>query len=452
VVPDIRNFEYGALSTLAVTPNLGLGEIRTWMDRLPPDQQSRIDAFYQRWTKLVRDNYGLWTKTYRAGDNPGAGAIEIYSHAQADHGFIFLINPNYWDGVVEIPLDQTLGFTGTGRCEIAELHPVERLRLTSQGPWPEFGTHIAVNVPAQHAVVLEVRPVPSEITKPRIFGLNGEIAASENGYLLKTKGAQGLASRFAVMLPKASRAIVAATVLDSPKEIDPRLAAPTKVDLLASSADGALLEVAFRRDRAPTTLRSWQLQPGSLNEGRAAQWHIKFPNSEQLHFPLFSDADIQMPIWDEDASRLGLGTAANFCGAYVDHAFSEMQETWIELRQGNATDQNNLPFSSGERVSRRALPELARDPGREWWFATVLNFPFIHSLGFEPAFDEHTIIVFPLLRQKEVKSLNAWINGEELNIQRYKYPVNHNLACHYADLTGTSAHGGENKLVVHLAY
>ena len=41
IVPDIRNYQYGALSTIAVTPNLCLGEIRPWLDKLPADQQAR---------------------------------------------------------------------------------------------------------------------------------------------------------------------------------------------------------------------------------------------------------------------------------------------------------------------------------------------------------------------------------------------------------------------------
>jgi hypothetical protein len=102
IVPDIRNFEYGALSTLAVTPNLGLGEIRPWLDRLSPSDHGKVTAFYKHWTKLVRDNYKLWTKTYRAGESPGMGAVEIYSHAAGDRGFIFLVNPNYWDRTVEV--------------------------------------------------------------------------------------------------------------------------------------------------------------------------------------------------------------------------------------------------------------------------------------------------------------------------------------------------------------
>ena len=59
VVPDIRHFEYGALSTLAVTPNLCLGEIRPWLDRLSETDRSRAIAFYACWTQFVRDHFDL---------------------------------------------------------------------------------------------------------------------------------------------------------------------------------------------------------------------------------------------------------------------------------------------------------------------------------------------------------------------------------------------------------
>ena len=47
--------------------------------------------------------------------------------------YSFLINPNYWDRTVDVPLDHRLGFTSSeGSCEIAEIYPRECLRLTSQ--------------------------------------------------------------------------------------------------------------------------------------------------------------------------------------------------------------------------------------------------------------------------------------------------------------------------------
>jgi len=186
IMPDIRNFEYGALSTIAVTPNVGLGEIRPWLARLPASDQAKVIAFYEHWTKFLRDHYTLWTRTYQVGENPGMGAVEIYGHAAGDRGFIFLVNPNYWDRTVEAPLDTALGFTGAGQCEIAELYPVKRLRLTAEGPWPAFGGRLPINVPAQQVVVLEVRPAPSEVDAPRLFGLPGTIEIGGSGYRVKT--------------------------------------------------------------------------------------------------------------------------------------------------------------------------------------------------------------------------------------------------------------------------
>lgn len=453
VVPDIRNFEYGALSTLAVTPNLGLGEIRPWMERLPVSDQDRVTDFYRRWTKLVRDKYSLWTKTCRAGEDPGMGAVEIYSHASGDRGLIFLINPNYWSREVDVPLDATLGFSGQGQCEIAEIYPTECLRLTKQGPWPAFGTQLRMTVPAQQVVVLEVRPASRELNGPRVYGLSGTIEATARGYLFKTSAAQGRSARFAVMLPRGQRPIVSSTVLDQPKEIDPRLSAPTSIELLSSTTEGAVFDITFRRKPAPAELRTWRVQSGTLEEGMTASRQAGMTDGEIIRFPLFADAEVPLPLTDDDSSRLALGPAANFCGAYIDNAFTEMQETWIELIQGDQSALAEKQLTIQEpALLRRPLHELAKRSEKAWWFETSFELPFLYSSGFEPAFDEHTIVVFPLLRQKDVKKITAWINGEELNVQRYSYPVNRKLGCYYADLVGSGAHGGENKLVVHLAF
>jgi hypothetical protein len=453
IVPDIRNFEYGALSTLAVTPNLGLGEIRPWLERLSPSDHNKVTEFYSRWTKLVEANYSLWTKTYQAGENPGMGAVEIYGHTAGDHGFIFLVNPNYWDRTVEVPLDKTLGFTGTGICEIAELHPIECLRLTTQGPWPAFGTRLPMNVPAQQVVVLEVRPAPSEISSPRVYGLFGTIESDDGRCLFKTTAPQGQTARFAVMLPKGSQPIITAQVLDHPNAVDPRLSSATKIALLSSTVNGALVEATFRRKHAPTELRAWRVRSGSLENGLAAKWHTTLVGGELVRFPLFSDTEVPLPMTDDNASRLGLGAVANFCGAYVDNAFSEMQETWIEFQQGPRAGLSAAPLATQETLPiRKPLSALAKRSEKAWWFETSIDIPFLHSLGFDPAFDEHTIVVFPLLCQNAVKALTAWVNGKELRVQRYSYPVNRNLGCYYADLNGSDARGGHNDLVVHLAY
>jgi hypothetical protein len=454
IVPDIRNFEYGVLSTIAVTPNLSLGEVRPWIDQLAAADQKRVIAFYRRWTDFLKEHYDLWKKTYHAGENPGMGAVEIYGHAKGNRGFVFVVNPHYWDRTVELPLDSAMGFGETGQCEIRELYPIERLRLTAQGPTVSLGKKLPIHVPAQQVLVLEVRPAPEKIESARVYGLPGSLEATTDGYLLKTKGPQGHAERFAVLLPPGSPGIVSSEARpDVPKQ-PKRLWSPTSLKLLAANEQGTLLEVIFRRKAAPTELREWKVQLGELVSGVAAQWATNLPGERKLRFPLFVDIQeegLDLPLSDDPATQLGLGPLANFCGAYIDNAFGEIQETWIEMKTGEARSMPGELLSKEAATARQPLDPLARGPGKGWWLQTSFYLPFINSGGAEPAFDGQPRLVLPLVRHKQVKELNAWINGKPLVVERYAYPRNRDLVCYYAGLLGSGARGEqENTLVVHL--
>ena len=82
---------------------------------------------------------------------------------------------------------------------------------------------------------------------------------------------------------------------------------------------------------------------------------------------------------------------------------------------------------------------------------TEFHLPFMYTIGAEPAFDEHTILVFPMVDPSRVQELRAWVNGAPLEVRRYAYPRNRALGTYWADLVGSSAHGGDNTLVVHVA-
>jgi len=452
VVPDIRNYQYGALSTIAVTPNLCLGEIRPWLDRLPAGQQTEVTGFYKKWTDFLKHNYGLWTKTYQVGENPGMGSVEIYGHAKADQGFVFLVNPQYWDRTVEVPLDASLGFTGRGRVEVSELYPVERLRLTDKGPFATLGSRIAVTVPAQTVVVLKIEPAPERIERPRLYGLPGTVEASKDGYLIKTRGQQGLTERCAVLLPDAGKPVASATVRDYPKQ-PKRSWAPTSVKLTAADGNGIAMDITFRRDAAPADLRDWRIRPGSLADGTAAGWTGGYESGNQVRFPVFVDVDadaVKLPLWDAEADRSGLGPLADFCGAYIDNAFSETQETWIDLKTGARTECPKGKLVATDLLPARSpLPADAKSPGRCWWAQTKFHLPFMYTCACEPFYDEHTLIVLPFVRQARLGQVKAWINGIELDVRRYQYPRNRSLSCFYADLVGSGARGGENTVVVY---
>jgi hypothetical protein len=450
VVPDIRNYQYGALATVAVTPNLCLAEIRPWLDKLPTGQQQEVLDFYKKWTDFLITNFDLWKKTYQVGENPGMGSVEVYGHARGEHGFVFVINPQYWSRTVDVPLDASLGFAGSDKCEIAELYPVERLRLTAQGPFASLGTTIRVNVPAQTVLVLEVKPAPKTIDRPRLYGLPGTIEPTQQGYLVKTWGQQGRTERCAVLLPDGSKPIASASVRDVPKQ-PKRLWADTPIKFVAGNGRCVAFDVTFRRDAAPDELRHWEVKPGSLAVGTTAGWPAGFGDGKTLRFPLFVEAaGVSLPMWDADADKLGLGPLADFCGAYVENAFAETQQTWIDLTPGeNAAYPKGDPVANEPAIASYPPYEIAKDRNGSWWAQTNFHLPFMYVAGQEPSFDEHTLLVLPFVRQSRVRVVAAWINGVPLDVRRYQYPRNRGLSCFYADLVGSAAQGGENRLVLH---
>lgn len=200
------------------------------------------------------------------------------------------------------------------------------------------------------------------------------------------------------------------------------------------------------------------MKPGDADTGVAAEWQTGFSDGVPLRFPLFVDVQherITLPMTDEQAAKIGLGPLANFCGGYIENAFSESQETWIDLRSGDAApmpDPKTMPVDTEKAIASRPLPPLAMDPRTGWWLQTRFELPFMYTIGAEPFFDEHTIVVLPLVRERQARRVRGWINGQPLEVKRYRYPRNRALGCYYADLVGSAAAGGANTLVVHLQY
>lgn len=463
IVPDIRNYQFGALSTLAVTPNLTLGEVRPWIDRQSPENQQEIIAFYKKWTQFFRKNFELWKKTFHVGDEPGVESVEVYSHAEGNRGFVFIINSSYSDRTVNVPTDERLGFKGHNRSELIELYPKELKRLTSQGPFFNMGTELPVHVPARQVILLEVRPAPDRITKPTLYGVAGSVEKTAQGYLLKTEGMQGQQSKVAILLPEGSKPITSAVVrMDVPKQME-RQIYPTPLTLITRESkkgyQGLLMDITFRREVVPTDLRNWQFKSDTYEAGLQSHLDTGFTASDAqagLVFPLLNNVSefSRLSLTDKLLDSLKLGALANFRGAYIENAFGEVQDTWIELIAGGG--ESVIPsgnLSSGEvKEETRDLPWVARAEGNSWWLQSEFNLPFMYTIGAEPFLDEHTILVLPLLRQHKIKEIRAWVNGKPLNVQAYQYPRNRRLATFFADLVGTAARGGKNKLVLHLQY
>ena len=197
IVPDIRNFRYGALASLAVTPNLCLAEVRPWLDRLPAPQQDEVKSFYGYWTKFLRE------RTSRFGGRPGTLAtipLPAVSRSMGTRREATAMSSSsiQTTGAERLKCRWMRGWVsaGDGPCEIREVYPLDRLVLTSQGPTPAFGSTLAVHASPQQVSVLEVRPAPTSVGVPRIYGILGEVDKAEAGYILRTRGQQGTTHRF----------------------------------------------------------------------------------------------------------------------------------------------------------------------------------------------------------------------------------------------------------------
>lgn len=448
IVPDIRkNYQYGALSTLAVTPNLCLAEVRPWIESCSPTEQEQILSFYSKWTKFIKDNYSLWTRTYHIEDDPRPDGVEVYSHAKGDSGFVFIVNPNYWSKEVEIPLDASMGFSATGKCELVELYPVERLRLVDQSPVVELGKTVKITAPAQEVVVLEVRPVPANGKELQLYGLPGSVEKTKDGYTVKTRGSQGTVAQFAIPIPNGSPAVTSVDFRKEIPEMDRRQWDwdPTRVKLVQSDSNIAIVEVNFRRKAPSSELRNWQVCPASLDEGLKSNWISGFSGGKQMRLPIF-------PKPGQDNS--GFGAVANFRGAYIDNAFCEDQETWIYLKTGNEGQQKTATADFNDSP---ANVQIYKDPNssnpvitgasKTWWYQTTFNLPFTYHFGMEPAFKDHTILVLPFAKNDSVGNVHVWINGAPVDVNVYHYPRNPALLCRWVDLIGVTQ-SGENKLVV----
>ena len=388
IVPDIRNYEYGALSTIAITPNLCLAEVRPWMDRLSARDAEAVKAFYTEWTRLLRDNFALWKKTWHVGDDPAPGGVEVYGHTDGSRGFVFIVNANYWSTDVDVPLDERLGFTAKGRYEIREIYPGEQYVLTSQGPTPGHGALLRFKAEAQRVRVLEVTPVgPSA---PRVYGIPAVMEKTDAGYALHTYGAQGTVRQFCVVVAEGDAPPLTIVPRDDVPKQPKRLFAETKVEYLGSEGNASYFQITYRRKEAPTELRDWTIQVGDFAAGAAGAWSKGLPAGTSVSLPLGVQGvpveGLSKPL---SARVAGMAPVAMFEGAYIDNALSEEQGTLLELTAGGAPK----PWAPAPAapVTASPAPEIA---GTAFWAQTHFDMPFVYTIGAEPAFDEHTVMAF----------------------------------------------------------
>jgi len=354
-----------------------------------------------------------------------------------------------------VPLNEQLGFKGSRSCEIKQIYPEEKLCLTNFGPMVNLGKSLKLTVPARAVIVLQVQPADEKISEPKIYGIPATVRKTERGYQIKTAGEQGTTQRFAICLPEKYNIndINAVVRSDIPKQ-RARSWKATGLRVIAKDKQTILYEITFRQKFSQKLLSQWKVSAGNLKTGKNAGWMNDIVDGQIYNFPLFNNAaSISYPIWPADADSQGFGALANFCGGYIENAFSETQDTYIdiELSGGKTTSTSQAVDYDIDLLPAEPLPAVAKDAAKNWWLQNDFQMPFMYGYGCEPQASEHIYMVLPFINAAKIKTIKAWINSQPVIVQQYKYPRNRSFGSYYIDLIGTAASGGSNRVVIYFA-
>jgi hypothetical protein len=117
--------------------------------------------------------------------------------------------------------------------------------------------------------------------------------------------------------------------------------------------------------------------------------------------------------------------------------------------EGGGNDLNRLAGAAPPAKPDAANP-LAKAPTRSWWLQCEFTTPQAQWGGCESKFDDHTLIVLPFVDPNRVKQIGAWINGQPVEVQTYRYPRNRAMCCRWIDIVGTAVRPGGNQLVLQM--
>jgi len=447
VVHDFSRFEYGILQGLAVTPNLQLGESRALFDRFNQKQCEHARKFLAEWTQFVKDNWEYYHYTKVLTDLPSVGQVEIYAHCKAEQGYVFLVNPNPFRLSAQFNLDESIGLSSSGPFTVKELYP-EKGCLPAIGrlPYKKYGDIVQYLVEAQSCIVLAIEPANSD-GSTQLFGLPAHLhkipeepaLSQAKGYQTTLSYFQGHNRRLVLQLP--TDETVAAIYVDG-KEIH-----------FSQKYNLCQFDVTFPKGKVEPEIRQWVIREGSLDSGLSQNFHfgiegntVMFPVLE--HFLSVDDASHYRASLD----ALSLLLPATFLGALSENLLNEKYPLALKI-----LIQKGTKSQTGEIMLEQKMPTSSLLPNQreffqadytDFWLSSQFEVPFIQRY-IPPGYYQHNFIMLNFLKPEQIKKIRAWINGEEVVINRYDYwRGNEGSFTYYLDGTRSSLQSGKNTLVL----
>ncbi len=390
-VDNLNFFEYSFLQGLCVNPNICLAELRTFLERVPAAKLDYCKRFIREWIAFIKENFDVWKHTYQIVGFPGESAGELYAHVKGGEGFLCFVNQNQQTVETTFTLDQAVGLSEGEKFLLYEEYP-HKMPIAEQAiPYATYGDSITISVPAESVRIIRIMPyTPADGI--RLYGIEGDVTKTEDGYRLNLSGLLGETYPLAIALALEQVESITA----APVPTVPMYTFPTNMSEVEKDGNLARFELTMPRDRFNRELACWSVDGGPV---------------KQID-----------PI------------ANGFRGAYIHNFYQEHTPVTVDIKT-----------KAGAPSEGRLLPAVAPmatelDNGRGSIYEIDFPMPFIEfSLGaLQYGFDEVLELVFA--NPSAVESITATIDGVPCEISRFYYSTR-DMYAYYIELTGILASG-----------
>jgi hypothetical protein len=430
-----KTFEYSLLQGLSYTPNLGAADLDALLEQGPFWLRQPAEAFWSKWHKFADENFALLCTHRTRGEQPGMGRLEIYEKCDGRQTLLFIINPAPIPVPRTVPIQDLTGLSAN-RFTVEELYPAARVLPGSNGSSWDRSESLKLEAAPNSVVLMRI----TEFTgSPLISGGPAEIQDHGEYYEVIVHGRTGEATD--VYIDRAISSI----------EVVPPAIKRVEGEVTAQVVPGTtgVLRVEFPGRKSETFVANWRMRPGGVNTGLASKWPLRFDGPEMLlpgkAFRIAAAAN----------KLETLRPANRFLGAclYNFPPIDEEARLRVRLKADRAIN----------ALSKTGPPEAAPiDPGgagAEWWYQAEFYLPFAFSTrenAYRPAPEDH-LLALPVLTDGEaVRQIKAWVNGQELVLQRHQYS---RLAkdvkersCIFFDLAEADLKLGDNMLSIWLQW
>ena len=413
-VSDYEFFEYSFLQGLAVTPNICLGELRTFLERTPSGKLAYVKNFMKKWMSFIRENIDCWKHVLRLGDLPGAGANEAYAHINGNRGFICFVNQNQCAQQFTFRLDTSIGLCGVEgeRWLLSEIYPGEYPIAEQSLPGPLYGEEITLTIPAYSVRFIKIEPWFAAPSGIRLYGINGKEVRKGNNVLFDITAECG-------------KIIPAALWCDN------------------GNAVGSL-----SAETVKTVPKYWFLSSISEEKrsGNGARFAIHMPRDR---------FERELSVWktdgDETAYRLNQSNS-DFCGGYLHNLYREDQHIVLTASLSEQPEE----IENKETVhppEQEKLHNLPAPPIRQAAaYECELKIPFIEWPAMSNGYGDDEVIELVFRDDRSVQSVKAYLDGREVPVYAYRYPPAPEMKTYYVELVGEVKSGSVSRLRVEILW